>query len=99
MVTEGYIRVPPPPPTVGVSTLARRFARRLPCNLQCILRVGFKNIVFYSVSWPLGGHGFYLGGVQKPWFLRGFGLQGGEKIGKVGILKVLQHRWPKKRPS
>ena len=22
-----------------------------------------------------------------------------EKIGKVGILKVLQHRWPKKRPS
>ena len=58
------------------------FARRLPCNLHCILRVGFKNIVFYSVSWPLGGHGFYLGGVEKPWFLRGFGLQGGEKNGK-----------------
>ena len=40
---------------------------------------------------PFGGHGFYLGDVQKPWFLRGFELQGGEKIGKVGILKVFQH--------
>ena len=30
----------------GVSTACRR----LPCNLQCILRVGFKNIVFYGVS-------------------------------------------------
>ena len=28
---------------------------------------------------PFGGHGFHLGDVQKPWFLRGFGLQGGGK--------------------
>ena len=26
-----------------------------------------------------GGHGFYLGEVQKPWFLRGFGVQGEKK--------------------
>ena len=44
---------------------------------------------------PFDGHGFYLGDVQKPWFLRGFGLQGGEK--NVNVTK--RHACHTKRRS
>ena len=85
MVTEGYIRVPPPPPTVGVSTACRRrvdgvstACRRLPCNLQCILRVGFKNIVFYGVSGPSAATDFILAACKN----RGFYVVLGSREGK-----------------
>ena len=78
MVTEGYIRVPPPPPTVGVSTLARR----LPCNLQCILRVGFKNIVFYGVSGPSTATAAILAMLKNVGFFMVLGSREGKKTEK-----------------
>ena len=38
----------------------------------------------------------YFGDAQKPWFLRGVGLEGGEKIGKTCVLRVFQQSWPQK---
>ena len=57
---------------------------------------GVKKHEFLQCFGPFGGHGFYLGDVQKLWFLRGFGLEGWQKNGKIGILKVFQHSWLEK---
>ena len=43
LVTEGYRGVPPQPPTRGHQSR---------CNLLCIPRMAFKNMVFYGVSGP-----------------------------------------------
>ena len=43
LVTEGYRGVPPQLPTRGHQSR---------CNLLCILRMAFKNIMFYGVSGP-----------------------------------------------
>ena len=90
MVTEGYIRVPPPPPTVGVSSACRRrvdgvstLARRLPCNLQCILRVGFKNIVFYGVSGPSTATAAILAMLKNVGFFMVLGSREGKKSDKL----------------
>ena len=90
MVTEGYILVPPPPPTVGVSTACRRrvdgvstACRRLPCNLQCILRVGFKNIVFYGVSGPSAATDFILAACKNRGFYVVLGSREGKKSEKL----------------
>ena len=52
MVTEGYMRGRPLPPTDLGPTLARPPTALATCNFPCILRVGLKNIVFYGVSGP-----------------------------------------------
>ena len=89
MVTEGYTRVPPPPPTVGVSTACRPLpdgvstaCRRLPCNLQCILRVGFKNIVFYGVSGPSPATAAILAMLKNVGFFMVLGSREGKKTEK-----------------
>ena len=60
LVTEGYIRSPPLPPTLlldrrgdPVSTPAQIRPTDLYVSLRWIVRKMFKNIVFYSVSWLL----------------------------------------------
>ena len=58
LVTEGYIRSPPLPPTLLFDrgdTPARpptKSARQIYMYLALDVRERFKNIVFYSVSWP-----------------------------------------------
>ena len=58
LVTEGYIRSPPLPPTLLLDrgdTPARpppESARQIYMYLALDDRKMFKNIVFYSVSWP-----------------------------------------------
>ena len=46
----------------------------------------------------MGGKEFHLGDVQKPQFLRGFGLLKRARGGQNGILRSFQHRWPKRGP-
>ena len=76
----------------GVSTLARprvdpcpTFARRLPCNLQCILRVGFKNIVFYGVSGPSAATDFILAMCKNRGFYVVLGSREGKKSDKLAL--------------
>ena len=57
---------------------------------------GVKKQWFLRCFGPFCGHGFYLGDVPKPCFLRGFGLQDRSRGGKIGILRWFQHRWRKK---
>ena len=58
LVTEGYIRSPPLPPTLLLDrgeTPCRpppKSARQIYMYLALDVRKMFKNIVFYSVSWP-----------------------------------------------
>ena len=87
MVTEGYRRcapcrrpTPEPPPYHSVSTEAPVYR----CILLAVLK---KNIFFLRCFGPFGGHGFYLGDVQKHRFLHGFGLE--ERPGKE-----LDDGWP-----
>ena len=83
MVTEGS-------PTVGVSTACRPLpdgvstaCRSLPCNLQCILRVGFKNIVFYGVSGPSAATDFILAACKNRGFYVVLGSREGKKSEKL----------------
>ena len=80
VVTEGYIRLPPLPPTHLVLTSCRfRFAGpgAVPCHLQCILRVVFKNLVFYRVSWPSLALDFVLATLKNHGFFMVLGLRTG----------------------
>ena len=78
-----YAWTPPaadrPWPDLG-STLARPPTALATCNMYFACRA--QKHRFLRCFGPLDGHGGDLGDVQKPWFLRGFGLQGGEKNGK-----------------
>ena len=60
------------------------------CNLQCILLMVLKNIVFYGVSGPSAFRNFILA-LSKNRVLRGFGVQGGPRNGKNDMLKVFKH--------
>ena len=76
MVTEGYIRLPPLPPTT--SYLPPPDSGSPPvhdyrCNLQCILRVVFKKHRFLQGFVAFAVSGFHLGDVKKPWVFQGFG--------------------------
>ena len=80
MVTEGYIRWPPLPPTT--SYLPRTYlcpipvhprSTIIPRNLQCILRAVFKKHRFLQCFVALAVSGFHLGDVKKPWVFHGFG--------------------------
>ena len=78
---------------VGVSTACRRrvdgvdgvstLARRLPCNLQCILRVGFKNIVFYGVSGPSTATAAILAMLKNVGFFMVLGSREGKNSDKL----------------
>ena len=58
---------------VGVSTLV---------NLQCILRVGFKNIVFYGVSGPSTATAAILAMLKNVGFFMVLGSREGKKTEK-----------------
>ena len=69
MVTEGYIRLPPLPPTTPGSPRVHDYR----CNLQCILRVVLKKHRFLQGFVAFAVSGFHLGDVKKPWVFQGFG--------------------------
>ena len=80
MVTEGYIRLPPLPPThlLLTSYLPLPDSGSPPvhdytCNLQCILRAVFKKHRFLQCFVALAVSGFHLGDVKKQWGFHGFG--------------------------
>ena len=91
MVTEGYIRLPPLPPTT--SSNSARFRSRpvhdYRCNLQCILRVVFKKHRFLQGFVAFAVSRFHLGDVKKPWVFHGFGSSEGVRNGKLDILTAL----------
>ena len=69
MVTEGYIRLPPLPPTHLVLTSCRfRFT-----IIVVILRVVFKKHRFLQGFVAFAVSRFNLGDVKKPWVFHGFG--------------------------
>ena len=72
MVTEGYIRLPPLPPTTA-DHLVSIPVHDYRCNLQCILRVVFKKHRFLQGFVAFAVSGFHLGDVKKPWVFHGFG--------------------------
>ena len=73
MVTEGYIRLPPLPPTHLVSIPVHDYR----CNLQCILRVVFKKHRFLQGFVAFAVSRFHLGDVKKPWVFMVLGLRQG----------------------
>ena len=92
MVTEGYIRSPPLPPTT--SYLPRVDPVSIPvydyrCNLQCILRVVFKKHRFLQGFGPLGGAELHLGDVKKCGFFHSFCFEGRKKSQKFVSADVL----------
>ena len=72
MVTEGYIRLPPLPPTTA-DHLRSILPHVYRCNLQCILRVVFKKHRFLQGFVAFAVSRFHLGDVKKPWVFHGFG--------------------------
>ena len=76
---EGYIRLPPLPPTGSAGSARFRLTPGSPpvhdyrCNLLCILRVVFKKHRFLQGFVAFAVSGFHLGDVKKPWFFHGFG--------------------------
>ena len=80
VVTEGYIRLPPLPPTT--SYLPRTYLCPIPVHPRStIIPVIYsvfcvrcsKNIVFLQCFVALAVSGFHLGDVKKPWVFHGFG--------------------------
>ena len=92
VVTEGYIRLPPLPPTHLVLTSADSGSPPVHdyrCNLQCILRVVFKKHRFLQGFAAFAVSRFHLGDVKKPWVFHGFGSSEGVRNGKLDILTAL----------
>ena len=73
MVTEGYIRLPPLPPTHPRFTPGSPPVHDYTCNLQCILRAVFKKHRFLQGFVAFAVSGFRLGDVKKLWVFPGFG--------------------------
>ena len=92
MVTEGYIRLPPLPPTHLVSIPVHGCpipVHDYRCNLQCILRVVFKKHRFLQGFVAFAVSRFHLGDVKKPWVLHGFGSAAGVRNGQLDVLTAL----------
>ena len=77
LVTEGYSGEPALPPTPGGVTSGSPRGHQNPCNLQCILLMVFKNIVFYGVSCPLRFRNFILALSKNHAFYVVLGFRGG----------------------
>ena len=84
VVTEGYIRSPPLPPThlLLTSYLPLPDSGSPPvydyrCNLQCILCAAFKKNRFYRVSWPSPSPDFILATLKNNGFFMVLGLRTG----------------------
>ena len=61
----------------------------VPCNLQCILRVVFRNHRFLQGFVAFAVSRFHLGDVKKPWVFHAFGSLGGVRNGNLDILTAL----------
>ena len=80
MVTEGYIRLPPLPPTTSCQfrfTPGSRPVHDYTCNLQCILRVVFKKHRFLQGFVAFAVSRFHLGDVKNNGFFMVLGLRTG----------------------
>ena len=102
LVTEGYMWRAAPAADPGGGDLGLTSGspppRQNPCNLQCILLLVFKNLVFYSVSWLSRfrnsilalskNHAFYV-------VLRFKGRPGPEKMTCWRCLDLLRVNYPK----
>ena len=100
MVTEGYIRLPPLPPThlLLTSYLPLPDSGSPPvydyrCNLPCILCAAFKKHRFLQGFVAFAVSGFHLGDVKKQWVFHGFGSSDGVRNGKLDILTALVSTW------
>jgi hypothetical protein len=100
LVTEGYIRLPPLPPThlLLTSYLPLPDSGSPPvydyrCNLQCILCAAFKKHRFLQGFVAFAVSGFHLGDVKKQWVFHGFGSSDGVRNGKLDILTALVSTW------
>ena len=86
MVTEGYMRGRPLPPTDLGSTLGRPWVdprpHLQPVIFHRILRVGFKNTVFYGVSGPSTATAAILAMFKNRGFYVVLGSREGKKNGK-----------------
>ena len=92
MVTEGYIRLPPLPPTHLVSIPVHGCpipVHDYRCNLQCILRVVFKKHRFLQGFVAFAVSRFHLGDVKKPWVFSWFWVLGRGPERKTGHLDGL----------
>ena len=77
MVTEGYIRLPPLPPTTA-DHLRSILPHVYRCNLQNVFGVCCsKNMVFYRVSWPSMSSDFILATLKNYGFSVVFGHRRG----------------------
>ena len=93
MVTEGYIRSPPLPRTTS-ARFRPTTDPRLYCNLQCILRVVFKNTVFYRVSGPSAAQTCTLAMLKNVGFSIVFALRGGKNRKKLSLKGSGTENWP-----
>ena len=85
MVTEGYIRLPPLPPTGSA-----RFRFTIIVVIYSVFCVWCsKNIVFLQGFVAFAVSRFHLGDVKKPWVFQGFGSSEGVRNGKLDILTAL----------
>ena len=77
MVTEGYRRSPPMPPTHPGSRRADSVSTEVPVIYGVLCARCQNTSFFYGVSGPSAARDFTLAMLQNLVFLRGFGLQEG----------------------
>ena len=89
MVTEGYMRGRPLPPTDLGPTLGRPWpdprSHLQPVIFHRILCVAFKNIVFYGVSGPSAATDFILATCKNRGFCVVLGSREGKKSDKLAL--------------
>ena len=77
VVTEGYIRLPPLPPTHLVSIRVHPRSTIIPVIYSVFCVWCSKNIVFYRVLWPSPSPGFILATLKNHGFFMVLGLRQG----------------------
>ena len=83
MVTEGYMRGRPLPPTDLGPTPGRPRSHLQPVIFHRILCVAFKNTVFYGVSGPSAATDFILAACKNRGFYVVLGSREGKKSEKL----------------
>ena len=89
VVTEGYIRLPPLPPTHLVSIRVHPRSTILPVIYSVFCVWCSKNIVFLQGFVAFAVSRFHLGDVKKPWVFHGFGSAAGVRNGQLAVLTAL----------
>ena len=89
MVTEGYIRLPPLPPTHLVLTSGQFCPTFIVVIYNVFCVCCSKNMVFLQGFVAFDVLGFHLGDVKKLWVFRGFWPSEGFRNGKFDVLTKL----------